>query len=319
MENILRPISTDLHQKVLEDGYVETEIETKEIVTPEIAIWRGVISQAVKDADTFFDADLRETAIDSIGWLLVDQSEFIDVCAWANIEPETVRSRAWKYVRARIPEKLLSGVLACYEMHVQNQSIKETMPLQLATGGGGGAFLRFSIEDNEWLMSGDGDPEPVDIVGNPVFIDIEKVEMGWLKLTGGRDFQPWPNNIPTIEKPSDEYKQAFQVNFYSSKLFKDEPVRQLSSSAAGLLEFIRSLYNEVELAKKFETGEIPVVKIQPAKKIRIGRGPTKVPQYQIAGYKPRPEELNSDFKAPSKEETSPASYQEDDSFEDMEV
>ena len=30
-----------------------------------------------------------------------------------------------------------------------------------------------------------------------VVIDIENVQLGWLKLSGGRDWVEWPNNDPT--------------------------------------------------------------------------------------------------------------------------
>ena len=161
-------------------------------------------------------------------------------------------------------------------------------------GGGGMPFIRFSIDDNEWGMSSS---EVGDLVhfdwDSPVLVDVERIDLGWLKLMGGRDFQEWPRDekgehTPT-PRPSDEYKQAFRVKFFSTKLFSDAPVRELSSDRAGLLEFIRKLHDEAE--PKFGKGEIPAIKMLKALKVRIGKGPTKIPQFEIVGWKPRPEEM----------------------------
>ena len=191
------------------------------------------------------------------------------------------------------------------------------MPLQFANSGGSGLpFLRFSIEDNEWLMSTgeQGHMPPVDWKA-PVLIDIENIQLGWLKLQGGRDFQPWPGNNQT-PRPSEEYKNGFVVSSYSTQCFGDAPLRELSSDRAGLQEFVKKLYNEVEAAGKFESGEIPAVEILPAIKTRIGKGPTKIPQYKLVGYKPRPDEMSGD--APMDSAPAPAA-EADDSFENITI
>ena len=73
-----------------------------------------------------------------------------------------------------------------------------------------------------------------------VVVDIENIQLGWLKLEGGRDWHPWPNNDPMkVAKPSDAHGQGFSVMFYSTKLFDDEPVRELSASGAGIRQFVQ--------------------------------------------------------------------------------
>ena len=194
------------------------------------------------------------------------------------------------------------------------------MPLDFGSSGGGMPFLRFSIEDNAWKMSNDGgDLVEVDWSA-PVLVDIERIRLGWLRLAGGRDFQEWPGNNQT-SRPSEEYKSGFIVQFYSSQLFGDAPVRELSSDRAGLQEFIKKLYNEVEAAGKFESGEIPAIKMLPAIKTRIGKGPTKIPQYELLGYKPRPADMenggsDSGFSSSAADPAPPAA---DDSFADMTI
>ena len=191
------------------------------------------------------------------------------------------------------------------------------MSLNFLSMGSGSPFIRFSVEDNEWTRSSvDGDLIPIDWK-SPVVIDIEKIQQGWLKLAGGRDWQPWPDNDPTsVERPSMEHKQGFAVKFFSTKLFDDEPVRELSSSGAGRIEFIKALYKAAEPG--FGEGKVPVVKMLPAVKVRIGKGPSKIPQFEIVKWINVPDELLED--GPSKTETpaatETAAAADDDSFDD---
>ena len=171
------------------------------------------------------------------------------------------------------------------------------------------------------LGSGDGGVEELDFSNQPTLIDIENIKQGWLSLTGGRDWIPWDASGPS-PRPGDTYKQGFTLLFYSTKLFGDDPIRELSSSAVGLIEFVKALYNEVERNKKFSTGKVPAVQILPASKVRIGKGPTKIPQFEIVGYQDRPVELTDAEEAgvveisasPIVSVPAPTGVQGDDSF-----
>ena len=167
------------------------------------------------------------------------------------------------------------------------------MPLDFGSSGGGMPFLRFSIEDNAWKMSSQEGGDLIEVEWSaPVLVDIERIRLGWLRLAGGRDFQEWPGNNQT-SRPSEEYKSGF----------------------------IKKLYNEVEAAGKFESGEIPAIKMLPAIKTRIGKGPTKIPQYELLGYKPRPADMenggsDSGISSSAADLAPPAA---DDSFADMTI
>lgn len=203
------------------------------------------------------------------------------------------------------------------------------MPLMLASGGSGRPFIRFSIENNEWLMSTEGgEPQEFEWTG-PVLVDIEKIQLGWMKLMGGRDFVPWPNNDPSVPRPGEEYKQAFTVSFYSTKLFGDEPLREFSSSATGCLEFVKELYDEVERAGGFGKEQCVAIKVGKARREKIGRGPTKIPTFEIMGYKDRPDamlETKETIPVSSESDdlddvfgTAAPKKEEADSFENMEI
>lgn len=90
------------------------------------------------------------------------------------------------------------------------------MPLNVISGGGGMPFLRFSIDDNEWGMSSQqgGDLIPIDW-DSPVLIDVERIDMGWLRLMGGRDFQEWPRDDNGIHQPTENQDPIISKHFGS--------------------------------------------------------------------------------------------------------
>ena len=167
------------------------------------------------------------------------------------------------------------------------------MPLNFVNEGGGGAFVRFSVEDNEWLRSSEGGDLKEFDPSSGVVIDISNVKLGWLKLSGGRDWVEWPNNDPSqAARPSDQHKQGFLVKMFSSKLFDDEPVRELCTSQTGMNIFIKKLYEECESAPEFKDGKVPAIAITKAKeKMKIGAGSTRVPPFEIKQWVDRPSEL----------------------------
>ena len=165
------------------------------------------------------------------------------------------------------------------------------MPLKLLNTSGGNAFVRYSIEDNMWLISTpEGEPQDVTdaIMSNPIYIDIANVEMGWLKLQGGRDWVVWEDNEPAnTPKPSDAHKQGFAVQMYSKKVFgEEEPQREFNSSQVGMLEFIKKLYDELE--DSFEDGKAAVVQLTGATRVKIGKGSSRIPTFKFMGMNTNP-------------------------------
>ena len=199
------------------------------------------------------------------------------------------------------------------------------MPLNFVNEGGGGAFVRFSVEDNEWLRSSEGGDLKEFDPSSGVVVDIANVQLGWLKLSGGRDWVEWPSNDPTqAPRPSDQHKQGFLVKMFSKKLFGDEPVRELCTSQTGMNIFIKKLYEECEASPDFKAGKVPAIAITKAKeKMKIGAGSTRVPPYEIKKWMNRPTELAGGSPvaaAPAPDvSTSSTSGADDDVSFDMEI
>jgi hypothetical protein len=165
------------------------------------------------------------------------------------------------------------------------------MPLNL--GGGGGEirpFIRFKPSINAWEMSAEDGVVEFEW-SSPAVFDVENIKLGWLLLAEGvREWQPWPGNKQT-PRPEGDWKQGFICSVFSKSIFKDEPVREYSSSSTGNVEFIKKLYNEAE--SKFGDGQVPVVKITGNRAERIGKGNTRIPTFEIVKFVARPAELQS--------------------------
>tara|TARA_B100000212_G_scaffold335173_1_gene306799 strand:+ start:2888 stop:3490 length:603 start_codon:yes stop_codon:yes gene_type:complete len=182
------------------------------------------------------------------------------------------------------------------------------MPLQFIEETSGNAYIRFMVRDDEWVMSSPTGMIPCEMESSPVVVDIENIVLGWLKLEGGRDWHPWPNNDPSVNKrPSDAHDQGFSVKFYSTKIFDDEPVRELSAAGKGILQFVRDLHDEAEKAKEFGNGKVPVVKIDGSKKVKMGKNDTRVPNFEIVKWINRPENLAGDLAPPADDDASSSS------------
>lgn len=202
------------------------------------------------------------------------------------------------------------------------------MPLMLPVENSGMPFIRYSSNEDLWTHSTeDGGMKDIDMVDGklpaPMIIDVENIDMGWLMLaTGARDWQPWPSVDAQTERPSEDYKVGFSVRVYSKKLFDDAPLREFCSSGAGLLMFIKALYNECE--GEFGKGKVPVVQIHKTPTMKLGKGNTRNPKYEIVKWVDRPEDMLAD--APSVESTEQQSNIEaapaaksDDVFDDDEI
>lgn len=167
------------------------------------------------------------------------------------------------------------------------------MPLMLGGGGDSKPYIRFSPSINAWEMSGaDGREEFT--WDAPVVFDVHGLQLGWMKIDSmGREWAPWPSREQRLPQPSEEHKIGFAIDVVSSKLFGDEPVREFSANTFGNLMFIQELYNTAEQSAEFKEGKVPVVQITGSKAQKIGKGTTRIPEFEIKKWVDRPAELDS--------------------------
>lgn len=183
------------------------------------------------------------------------------------------------------------------------------MPLAIPGGGDAKPYIRFQASMNSWQMSvEDGGTEEFQF-SEAVVVDIQNVQLGWLLLeTGNRDWKPWPNNAPQSKPAEGEYKAGFEAQVYAKNIFGSEPVRSYSSNSTGNVMFIQELYNAAESCPEFSQDMSPVIKITGSKPLKVGKGNTRVPQFEIAKWIPRPAVFGAAFnsKPPAKAAPAPA-------------
>jgi len=164
------------------------------------------------------------------------------------------------------------------------------MPLMIG-GGDGKPYIRFSPSINSWEMSTpDGRTEFT--WDAPVVFDVHGLQLGWMRIDAqGRDWQPWPSLTQRTPQPDDEYKIGFRIDVVSNKLFGEEPTREFSSNTFGNLTFIQDLYNQSETAPEFKAGKVPVIQITGEKAQKVGKGNTRIPEFEIKKWVDRPDDL----------------------------
>ena len=287
-------------------------------------LWLRVIEQAWRDCHDLENTDTYKArdAEDALIWVAEANADFDAVCGLASIDGREFRKRVSISVNAKYQRHKLLGVFARhFNWGGKRISEKEyQMPLQFLQEGSGTPYVRYSVDENEWSQSlAEGGMSPLEYPLD-VVMDIENIQLGWLKLEGGRDWQPWPNNDPTqISKPTDLHRQGFSVKMFSTKVFGDQPVREFCANGAGVNMFIKEVYDACEAAFKGEQkGKVPAIRITKApKSLKIGKGTTKVPAFEVMTWVERPSELDGASQpsnAPAKETTSSDGAADDVSF-----
>jgi hypothetical protein len=116
-------------------------------------------------------------------------------------------------------------------------------------------------------------------------VDIKSVQFGWLHIDiGVRDWQPWPSPSEQIPRPSEVYKQGFEVKCW----LVDGREASFSGNSYGLGQFIAKLYNEAEQAPEFAT-QIPIVQVTSSTPVVIGKGTSYDVGFNISKWINRPE------------------------------
>jgi hypothetical protein len=155
--------------------------------------------------------------------------------------------------------------------------------LNLSSGGGNGNFVRFSPQANAWTNS-----QGEEIQLKKVIFDVDNVQTGWLLLgVGVRDWQPDAAVGRKGAQPTPEHKRGFNVTFYNKQLGTCE----WSSNGVGPNMGLEQLYVKcMEERKALPLNEslVPVCEYKGSKLEKIGKGTTRIPQFDVVDWIARP-------------------------------
>ena len=158
--------------------------------------------------------------------------------------------------------------------------------LNLSSAGGSGNYIRFSPQANAWTNNlGE------EIQLKKVVFDINDVQTGWLALgVGLRDWQPDASLGRKGAQPSPDHKRGFIIHFYNKAL----GLCEYSSSGVGPNMGLEKLYMDCAAQQAANAGKLPVLEYTGSKLEKIGKGTTRIPNFNIVSWIDRPAGMDAD-------------------------
>ena len=159
------------------------------------------------------------------------------------------------------------------------------MNLNLSNSGGSGNYIRFSPQANAWSNQ-DGE-----FALDKFVFDIDNVQTGWMLIaTGIFEFNPDDSLGRKGAQPTPEHKRGFKVVFYN----KTMGVAEWSANGAGSNMGLEALYKQAVAQRIANPDKLPVVEYKGSRPEKVGKGSTRVPEFNVTGWVARPAALSDD-------------------------
>ena len=160
------------------------------------------------------------------------------------------------------------------------------MNLNLSGGGGSGNYIRFSPQLNAWSNQ-DGE-----FTLEKFVFDYENLQTGWMLIAVGIfEFIPDATLGQKGAQPSADHKRGFKATFYN----KTMGVAEFSANGAGANMGIDALWKQIQAQSPVDhAGKLPVVQYTGSRPEKVGKGSTRVPEFNVTGWVARPAALSDD-------------------------
>lgn len=156
------------------------------------------------------------------------------------------------------------------------------MNLNLSNSGGSGNYIRFSPQANAWSNQ-DGE-----FVLEKFVFDHENLQTGWMLIAVGvYEFNADESLGRKAAQPSPEHKRGFKATFYN----KTMGVAEFSANGAGANMGLEGLWKQVQAQAGANVGKLPVVEYTGSRPEKVGKGSTRVPEFNVTGWVARPAAL----------------------------
>jgi len=153
------------------------------------------------------------------------------------------------------------------------------MNLNLSNSGGSGNYIRFSPQANAWSNQ-DGE-----FVLEKFVFDYENLQTGWMLIAiGVFEFIADESLGRKSAQPSPEHKRGFKATFYN----KTMGIAEFSANGAGSNMGLEALYKQVQAQAGANAGKLPVVEYTGSRAEKVGKGSTRVPEFNVTGWVARP-------------------------------
>ena len=160
------------------------------------------------------------------------------------------------------------------------------MNLNLSGGGGSGNYIRFSPQLNAWSNQ-DGE-----FTLEKFVFDYENLQTGWMLIAVGIfEFIPDATLGQKGAQPSADHKRGFKATFYNKQM----GVAEFSANGAGANMGIDALWKQIQAQSPVDhAGKLPVVQYTGSRPEKVGKGSTRVPEFNVTGWVARPAALSDD-------------------------
>ena len=156
------------------------------------------------------------------------------------------------------------------------------MNLNLSNSGGSGNYIRFSPQANAWSNQ-DGE-----FTLEKFVFDIDNVQTGWMLIaTGVFEFNADDSLGRKGAQPTPEHKRGFKVVFYN----KTMGAAEWSANGAGSNMGLEALYKQAVAQRLSNPDKLPVVEYKGSRPEKVGKGSTRVPEFNVTGWVARPAAL----------------------------
>lgn len=163
------------------------------------------------------------------------------------------------------------------------------MSFSLGLSSGGGNYLRFSPSINSWQLG----KEEIEL--KKICFDMDSIKTGWGLMAEGQAPQwVWDANVGQRSlKPEGEFKRGFSVRVW---LGAERGWAEWSSTGTGPCMGFEALAAQAMAQKDENPGKIVACAYTGSTAAKVGKGSTRVPNFQIAGWIERPADDSADME-----------------------
>ena len=142
-------------------------------------------------------------------------------------------------------------------------------------------YIRFKPSLNQWLVDGD----EIDLKG--LAIDPESLRTGWGKITEGAAPEWSWDERPGVKgtQPSSEHKRGFSVMVYLAA----HGWREWTTTGSGPKMGLEAVWPAIHNGAASNPSKVAKVKYNGATAQAVGKGQTRVPQFELVGWMDRPD------------------------------
>ena len=154
------------------------------------------------------------------------------------------------------------------------------MSNDLDLGGSGDSvveYIRYTPSGNAWIVDG----EEYEL--ESFLLEPTSLKIGWgLIQKGESPSWVWEEKVgdKKVAKPTPEYKRGFSVMVQ----LKDKKWREWSSNGWGVFQGFQKMWTEVGKQKNDNQGKSVLLKYTGSEADSKGKGMTRIPQFQVAGW-----------------------------------